>query len=141
MTSQHEPLQQDPLSANKQVVLDYFSTYRDHGYDRIPKLVASSYADHSPAGARNPDDVIRTLQSVERAFPDLRVEVLDVIAEGDRVASRVRFSGTHSADYMETFAKHRHVEWEALELFKIADHRIVESWGTWPAQLMLDQMK
>lgn len=141
MTSQHEQSQPDQLSANKRLVLDFFSVYRDHGYDRMPELVASSYADHSPAGARNPDDVVRTLQSVERAFPDLHMEVLDTVAEGDRVMVRARFSGTHSTDYMDTIAKHHHVEWEALELFRIADHQIVESWGTWPAQHMLEQMR
>jgi predicted SnoaL-like aldol condensation-catalyzing enzyme len=133
--------EQEQLSTNKQLVLDFFSIYEDHRYDRMPELIASSYADHSPAGARNPDDVVRTLQSVKRAFPDLQLKVLDVIAEGDRVMVRASFSGTHSADYMDTVAKHRHLEWEALELFRIADHRIVESWGTWPAQQMLEQMR
>lgn len=141
MTPLYEQVQGEPLSANKQLVLDYFSTYQDHRYERISRVMAANYADHSPARAMNPEDVIRTLQSVERAFPDLRVQVLEVLAEGDRVATRVSFSGTHSADYMAAVAKHHHVQWEGLDLFRIADHQIVESWGCWPAQQMLDQMR
>ncbi|HMA94439.1 MAG TPA: ester cyclase [Polyangiaceae bacterium] len=133
--------QPNTCEVNKQIVAEYLSVYESHTYERIHELFASEYADHSPAQARNPEDVIRTLRSVERAFPDLSVRILDLFAEGDRVAMRAWFSGTHSADYMNTPASCRHVEWEGLEIFRIADHRIAESWGSWPEASMLKQMK
>lgn len=131
----------NPCEVNKQLVAEYLSIYESHRYERLHELFASDYADHGPAQARNPEDVTRTLRAVERAFPDLSVEILDLIAESDRVAMRAWFSGTHSADYMDTQPLRRHVEWEGLEIFRIADHRIAESWGSWPEASMLRQMK
>jgi predicted ester cyclase len=37
---------------------------------------------------------------LHRAFPDLRVTVEDVIAEGDKVVGRNAVTGTHQGEYM-----------------------------------------
>lgn len=135
------PLPDDVRQTNKQVVLDFFTVYESHQYERLNQLIACDYMDHGPACARSPGDVTTTLRSVERAFPDLSVEVRDVFAEGDRVAVRVGFSGVHAADFMNVPASHRRIEWEALEIFRVKDARIVESWGYWPDGMMRSQMQ
>jgi predicted ester cyclase len=36
---------------------------------------------------------------IRKAFPDVNVEVLDLIAEGDKVASYLLMSGTNTGDH------------------------------------------
>jgi predicted ester cyclase len=66
--------------------------------DAADEVYAPDYVGHDPS---NPEDV-RGLEAAKQAasdyrqaFPDLRVTVEDLIAEGDRVAARLRFRGTH----------------------------------------------
>src|SRR5215212_9215909 len=65
--------------------------------DVADEIYAPDYVGHDPS---NPEDV-RGLQAAKQAAADyrhacpaLRVSVEDLIAEGDRVAARLRFRGT-----------------------------------------------
>ena len=48
------------------------------------------------SGVSSVDDIRRWIVDVRRTFPDLYVEVQLLIAEGDLVASRERWRGTHT---------------------------------------------
>ena len=62
------------------------------------------------------------------AFPDLEVGLEDEIAEGDRVAIRYTWKGTHRADFMGIAATGRPVRVEGAVVFRIADARVAEEW-------------
>lgn len=131
---------QNPNKA-KQVVIDFFSIYTSREYDKIPSLIAPDYIDNSPAQARGPDDVIRILRLVSKIFPDLSCSILDIFGENGSVAVRLAFSGTHSETYIDAPASLKIISWEALEYFRVANDKIVESWGYWPDYDLLKQMK
>jgi steroid delta-isomerase-like uncharacterized protein len=67
---------------------------------------------------------------VRAAFPDLCVEIQDVVAEGDRVAARVLHRGTHHGDFFGIAPTGRPVVYEGTVIFRIADGKIAERWGT-----------
>jgi len=129
------------LNEAERIVFDFFSVYSHRDYDKLPSLIAANIQDHSPAQARNLKDAIRVLRLVEETFPDLSVDVLDIFNKNDKVAARVSFSGTHSATYINVPASGKKITWEALEIFRVANGLITESWGYWPDYRMLMQMK
>lgn len=45
---------------------------------------------------RGPEGMKRAFASLHEEFPDVRVEIEDMVAEGDLVAVRLTFSGTHA---------------------------------------------
>ena len=47
-----------------------------------------------------PDAALRTVQNWRTAFPDFHFQIEDVIVDGDKVALRVPFTGTHRARFM-----------------------------------------
>ncbi len=63
------------------------------------------------------------------AFPDLSITVEDMIAEGDRVAARVTMRGTHLGEFMGVAPTGKPVEVRAIDMFRIANGKIVEHWG------------
>jgi steroid delta-isomerase-like uncharacterized protein len=63
------------------------------------------------------------------AFPDMRITVEDMIAEGDRVAARVSMRGTHQGEFQGIAATGKRVQVQAMDMFRIADGKIVEHWG------------
>jgi steroid delta-isomerase-like uncharacterized protein len=66
---------------------------------------------------------------LHRAFPDLHIEINDLIAEGDKVVSRNTVTGTHQGDYMGLAPTGRSVTYDEIFVFRFADGRIVETWG------------
>ena len=63
------------------------------------------------------------------AFPDMRITVEDMIAEGDRVAARVSMRGTHRGEFLGMAPTGKRVQVRAIDMFRIADGKIVEHWG------------
>ena len=66
-----------------------------------------------------------------QAFSESQVEITHQLAEGDLVATRWRFTATHSGDYMGLAATGRRVSWTGLELDRVAEGKIAESWVDW----------
>jgi predicted ester cyclase len=64
-----------------------------------------------------------------RAFPDLRVTVEDVIAEGDKVVARNTVTGTHQGEYMGLQATGKSVTYNEIFIARFAGGRIAETWG------------
>ncbi len=129
------------LNKAKQVVIEFFSIYTSHEYDKIPSLIDANYIDNSPVQARSPSDVINILKLVSDIFPDLSCEILDIFGENGDIAVRLGFSGTHSGTYAGVPASGKVISWEALENFRVKNDKIIESWGYWPDSEMINQIK
>lgn len=118
---------------NKQIVNDFFiKGYNENDYETVQKLLMEEYYDHSPACARSSSDAINILKIVRNIFQDMRVEIIDLIEENNKVVVRVKFSATHSTEYMGVKPTNKRIEWEAIEIFRIENEKIAESWGYWP---------
>jgi steroid delta-isomerase-like uncharacterized protein len=74
------------------------------------------------------------------AFPDLRVEVHDVIAEGELVAARVTYSGTHQGEFVGIPATGRQARTGGVDFFRMQDGRQAEHWGGPDMASLLQQL-
>ena len=64
------------------------------------------------------------------SFPDTRMEIIDLVAEGDRVAARFVCSGTHTGEWLGHAPTGRRFERiDEAGFYRFRDGRIVESWG------------
>lgn len=68
------------------------------------------------------------LRSIFHSFPDLSVEVHDIIAENDRVAVRLTLRGTQLGHFRGVAPTRRSITSSAINTYRIADNRIVEEW-------------
>jgi predicted ester cyclase len=88
--------------------------------DLAPSCYAEDFADYFASSEYHGLEGVR--QSTElyrRLFDDLRFEVVDQVAEGDRVANRWVLTGTNRG---------RHVRLWGITLSRLRDGRIVEDW-------------
>jgi predicted ester cyclase len=65
------------------------------------------------------------------AFPDLRLDVLDVVAEDDRVCTRGVIRGTHKVSYRGIEASGRAVELHYIDIWRVTDGVLVDNWAEW----------
>src|SRR5215207_6843930 len=84
-----------PAEDNKQAVRRFYQEVLNaKNPDAIDELLTPDGLDHT-FGSQNPEQAKQFFEMLFQAFPDLRVEVHDVIAEGELVAARETYSGTH----------------------------------------------
>ncbi|MGN1080671.1 MAG: ester cyclase [Acutalibacteraceae bacterium] len=118
---------------NIEIVYNFFKEgYENKNYNAVRSYLSDDYIDNSPAGARGNSQAVEILKLVESQFSQLSVKMLDIFSDNDMVATRVMFEGIHSGVYMGIPATGKRIRFEALENFKVADGKIVESWGYWP---------
>jgi len=75
-----------------------------------------------------------------QAIPDARAEVLDVVAEGDKVVLVDRFGGTHRGEFLGRPGTGDHMEWMAIHIYTIRDGKVLEDAVMTDALAMVQQL-
>lgn len=65
---------------------------------------------------------------IRRAAPDFRNDVLEVIADGDRAAARLRYTGRHQGPLAGMPATGRRFEYAGAAFFTSRHGRLVSAW-------------
>ena len=78
------------------------------------------------------------IDGMHTAFPDGRITIDQMIAEGDTVALRATFQGTQTGKLQDIPPTGKAVTIPALDMYRMVDGKIVEAWGG-PNQLSLLQ--
>jgi steroid delta-isomerase-like uncharacterized protein len=118
---------------NKEIVRRVWEEVVNEGkLDIVDELFHLSYIEHIPGGiakTKGPERIKRAVSWMKKVFPDLHYTIEDIIAEGDRVVSRVTGRGTHKGEFMGVPATERKVEMTAVVISRIKDGKIIEDWS------------
>jgi steroid delta-isomerase-like uncharacterized protein len=79
-------------------------------------------------GVRGREGFKEYMRAVRAAFPDFHNLVEELIAEGDRAAARLTYTGTHRGKLLGIAPTGRRVSYAGVALFRIAEGRIAEGW-------------
>ena len=118
---------------NKNAVIRFNKEFIEQGnMESFKELVANDLYNHSapqdlPTG---PESMIYFLQHILKAgFPDLKVEIFDQVAEGDKVTTRKAFHATHGGEFMGIPASYKKVTINVIDIIRLRDGKYVEHWG------------
>jgi len=89
---------------------------------------------------RGPEGFAAFHESFVGGFPNLKVSIEDVIAEGDRVAVRWRASGTLSGTGLGLAPTNRQMSVTGMSFVRIKDGLIVEAWNNFDVLGMHQQV-
>jgi predicted ester cyclase len=93
------------------------------------ELIAPNYVNYSlPAPAPGPEGFKMVVGMFLAAFPDMCVIIEEEVAEGDRVATRGYFTGTHLGDFngIPPTGKPIHVAY--IDIWRVENGQAVENW-------------
>lgn len=130
------------LEENKSIVRRYQECYNTNQLDGLDEVMAfdvlmPKIMPNMPSGLEGAKAVH---QKTLIGMPDFRTEILDLIAEGDKVAARVIMTGTHTGDFYGIPATGKHVEFSGMFIARIESGKIVEHWGEEDAYSLLKQL-
>lgn len=117
--------------ANVTIVRAGFDHFNSDDLDGCLALTAPDLVMHlaeAPEPIRGREVWREGATMIKRAFPDLRAEIEDIVAAGDRVAVRLRFRGTHTGEYLGFPPTGRTIEYVSHEFYRVADGVIAEEW-------------
>jgi predicted ester cyclase len=77
---------------------------------------------------------------LRRAFPDLEVRSVVLLAEHDLVAGHFGAQGTHLGLYQGVPPTERRCETSWTAVYRIEDGRIAEAWVTWDQLSLMEQL-
>jgi len=96
------------------------------------EIIAPDYERHDPGDpfpAHGPEDVKRIVTMLRSMLPDFRIELEATLAEGDFVVSRYTSTATDTVGFMGMPPTGRRIRVEAIQIFRFANGKIVESWA------------
>ncbi|HXV43961.1 MAG TPA: ester cyclase [Anaerolineae bacterium] len=93
------------------------------------ELLNPNYVNHNmPTPAPGTEGFKQVISMFFSAFPDFHVTVEQVIAEGDKVATRGTWRGTHKGDFMGIPATGKSVAVSYSDIWRVENGRAVENW-------------
>lgn len=131
VTPEPMPAADPVLEQNKELVRRFFEeVYNQGNYAFADSAVAADYKSHNRLGFEvlGPEGIKKAARAQRAAFPDQRSEILDLIAEGDKVVVRGRDTGTFTGSFMgmEPTGKRIDITW--IDIFRIENGKLMEAW-------------
>ena len=96
----------------------------------IDDLCTPDFVDHTPAQGHsaNLDNLKQQITAWRGAFPDLRVAVDELIADGDSLAVRITWEGTHQGEFMGMAATGKRIRSSGVDILHLHKGKVREAW-------------
>jgi steroid delta-isomerase-like uncharacterized protein len=107
----------------------------------IDQCLTSDYLDHDPLfGDSDADGLREWIKMNQKAFPDFRFEVEEVLEAGDKVIVRFVGSGTHQGELMGLPPSGRKVRSRGCCIMAFEGDKVSEQWDYWDTLDFLRQL-
>jgi steroid delta-isomerase-like uncharacterized protein len=108
----------------------------------VDRYMAEDFVEHEaiPGMDATRDTPRQMFAMLFAAMPDFRTTVHDILQEGDKVAVRATFSGTHQGDFMGVPASGNKVEWAVIDILQFRGDKAVAHWGVMDMAAAMAQM-
>jgi steroid delta-isomerase-like uncharacterized protein len=130
--------------ANKAVIHSFVKSVNAQDWDSLRKLVVPQFVRHSNAGGepevRSAEELITFLKNEYVTFPDAEETLLDLVAEGARVAARCHFRGTQLGKMGSYPASGKVLSTTYLAIYRLEEGRLAEAWAEWDNLYGLQQL-
>jgi steroid delta-isomerase-like uncharacterized protein len=117
---------------NRKTMLRFYEAINRHDVETIGDCLAEDNVAHCipEEFGQTREAYLQFMQLAFEAFPAFRMDALDVVAEGDRVAVRYRNTGTHEGEFMGIPASGRAFKIEGSDFCRFDEEgKIVAHWA------------
>ena len=133
--------------SNKELVLRMYDEVWNQGnLQFIDEVVSQDFVDNPPkrffeVPTRGRESLREAAGAFRGAMPDFHDQMIQCLAEGDRVMYLGRITGTNSGNFFQYPPSGNPVNILGINEFRLANGKIVERWGIFDVLGMMQQMK
>jgi predicted ester cyclase len=128
--------------SNKSVLRNVFQIMMAGNSADVEKYFTSDWVNHDPSvppmqgyeGAR------QLIQLWNSGFSNLKVQIEEMVSEGDLVAGRFRITGTHTGSLMGVPPSGKNINMVATGIFRVVDNKLKDNWVNIDALGLLQQI-
>ena len=117
---------------NKAIVRRAYEAGYNGGDESVfAELYHPSFVHHSKTlhdVGQGPDAERRSMLRFRSAIPDVRFEIIELLADGDKVVARLHITGTPVGDFGDVLASDGRFDRHAIALFRVQDGQLAEEW-------------
>jgi C-1 hydroxylase len=130
----------ETLERNKNLIRQYVETWNRGDLPGLAEFWAPDMIHHTRTLAQGPEDVKVVVETFKSAFPDLHWTIDDIIAEGDKVVTRMTAHATHTGSYIGLPPTGREIHCAVIGVARVENGKIAEHWGVTDELVMMAQL-
>ena len=124
-------------------VRGFYDSISEGELDRFGELMADDFIEHeeTPGLAPTKEGVLEFFRMYRVAFPDMRMDIEEVLVSGDKAVVRARVTGTHQGEFIGMPATGKSVDVKLIDIMRFGDDGLAhEHWGVIDALAMMQQL-
>ncbi len=128
--------------SNRSLLRNVLEAYNKRDLSIIDRAYHPNFKYHGTGGPATTDlkgwkDFVNQFM---KGFPDFKLQTDEMIAEGDRVAYRITFTGTHRGEFLGVKPTAKTVSVRSIGVVKFSGGKMVEEWENLDALNMMQQL-
>lgn len=130
------------LDKNTEVVRKYHEIWSNGNVEELDKIIAPNFKGHFIGGFEYEgiNGAKNSVLETKKAFPDWKEEIVDLIAQGDKIVTRYHSTGTHLGNWDGIDSTGNKVDIYEASIYRLENGKIVEQWGFWDEINLKKQM-
>jgi steroid delta-isomerase-like uncharacterized protein len=118
--------------SQKSIVMSWYEAFDKHDPALLDSILSETWVDIPPAPNQplGPVGAKQILAELTQAIPDLKIAVLDMLHDGNKVTVRSEISGMHRSPLMGFPAKSRKLTIQAIDIHELNAGKIIRTWHT-----------
>jgi steroid delta-isomerase-like uncharacterized protein len=114
--------------------------------DLMDELVAPDFVNHNVVGTAEMSTTVgidsfrQEIAALRSGFPDLTIEIVHLLADGDMVVAHVRGIGTHLGEFGGVPPTGKRGDVASITIIRIVDGKLAERWNLVDRYGMLQQL-
>ena len=127
---------------NKALVRGFLESFPNGDIDACKAMMADDQIFHFPLadGPMDRDNHAGAMGVFKEAIPDLKFEIHDQVAEGDKVVSRFSATKTFTNEFQGLTASDGPIEFSGVNIAQFKDGKIIEEWDSFDTMAVMSEL-
>ena len=127
----------------KRLVEEHYAAIWSGDELRIREQIAGNFVDHAmpPGTPQGVEPVLAFSRAMRTAFPDMKVTLQTMVAEGDLVAVHATWRGTHKGEFQTFAATNKSITFDGMVFWRVDKDKIAERWAVLDTAAMMKQLQ
>jgi predicted ester cyclase len=130
------------INKNIDAVKKYHQVWSNGNVEELDEIIAPNFRSHFIGGFeyKGIDGAKNSVLETKKAFPDWKEDVVDIIAQDDKVVTRYHSTGTQLGNWDGIDSTGNKVDIYEASIYRFENGKIVEQWGFWDEINLKKQM-